>query len=136
MILTRKENERCYLYGSIYTSDEWICDTLEFGSGCQLKADSYILKNSMDAEMKQRVIAIYDLQMNLVSKMVKDNCGMYYNIKIRNENNHICVGFKVESPLLTMYEHSFRIISSHITTADYYGEQVILHIRDIKTVQK
>ena len=72
--------------------------------------------------------------MELVSKMLKDNCSMYYRIKIRNENNYICLGFKVNSPLLTMYEQSFRIISGKITTCEYYGDQAILHIKDIKTI--
>lgn len=134
--LLRKENERCYMYGSIYNGDEWLCDTLEFGSGCQLDAGTYLIKNMIDPVLHQKVIGVYSLKLELLSKMIKDNCSMYHNIKIRNENNYICVGFKVNSPLLTMYEHSFRIISSLITSNDYSGEQTILHIRNIKTAQK
>ena len=132
--LQRKENERYYLYGSICEGDEWVCDSLEFGSGCQLQAGTYILKNLICPDTRQKVIGIYNVKMELVSKMIKDNCSMYHSIKIRNENNYICLGFRVNSPLLTMYEHSFRIISNKITTCEYYGEQAILHIKDIKTI--
>ena len=129
--LFRKQNDYCYLYGSIYDGEEWLCDTLEFGSGYELKADTYILKNLICSDTKQKVIGIYNTKMELVAKMVKDNCQTYYNIKMRKENNNICVGFKVNTPLLEMYEHSFRILSSKITTCDYSGAKSIIHIRNI-----
>lgn len=136
LLLQRKVNEYCYLYGSIFELEEWICDSLEFGQGCQLKAGVYSLSPITDTQTNSRVIGIYDNDKNVLGMIIKDNCQMYHNIKLRKENSNICVGFKVNEPLLVMFEHSMRLLLSKINTALYHGESITITIQDINIAIK
>lgn len=131
--LIRKENDRTYLYGELQIEGEYKCDTLEFGSGCQLPIGSYSIKIGVDKQRQERVMQIYNEDNELVSKFVKDNTYMYHSIRMRYENNHICLGVKVLEPLLQMDRYAAHLIGTEVSGCLSIGENVELLIKnDVK----
>lgn len=131
LTLKRKSNENCYLYGSIWNDNEYVCDTLEFGSGCQLQAGLYYLRLQKNTQSNYMEILINSQTAQTGAKLVKDNCYMYKNIKLRNENSNICIGTKVLEPLLVMNEYVFHSLSVLIAGCQNKGEKIELEITDI-----
>ena len=117
LLLTRNSNDYCYLYGDIYEEEEYICDTLEFGSAVCLPAGVYYLSIGHDQTKNIQVVQITDLLNNIVSKFVTDNTIMYNYIRIRNENNYICIGTKINQSLLAMSEYTTRMFMHKIKHA-------------------
>lgn len=129
--LTRKNNENCYMYGSIWNDKEYVCDTLEFGSGCQLPAGLYYLRLQKNIQLNYIEIIINSQITECTAKLVKDNCYMYKNIKMRYENSNICIGTKILEPLLVMNNYVYHSLSVMIAGCQNAGEKIELEIIDI-----
>lgn len=113
--MIRNNCEYSYLYSSIYANGDYVCDTLEFAHENTLKDGTYTLIIGVDRKKNERIIEIYDFMNNLVSRFVKDNCTMYHNIKMRLVNNHICIGTKVNEPLLVMNQYVAQLLGVQIS---------------------
>lgn len=113
--MIRKECEYSYLYSTISLLGEYVCDTLEFAHENTLPDGTYTLSIGIDRQKNERVILIYDFMNNLVSRFVKDNTYMYHSIKMRNVNNHICIGTKILEPLLVMSQYVAQLLGVEIS---------------------
>jgi hypothetical protein len=99
-ILTRIDNNNCYLRGILTESGKFICDTLEFGNVNRLKCGLYnikiTIKNSFNPYSyreiiteNQKVIQLYDDFKNMLSEINNRTDQIYMNIRIRVNNSNI-----------------------------------------------
>lgn len=125
-----KSNENCYMYGSIYIGDEYVCDTLQFGSDMVLKPDIYVIDIAVDIKLNERYMTISDYMGNVISRFIKKPTFMYKNIEMRVNDNKICLGTKINHPLLTMCDFSTRYLGLKVAGCVSTGEVVYLVIHD------
>ena len=126
--LQREINDRAYLYGSIYVNDEYICDSLEFGSGNELKKGIYsigMLHSDMSVSPE---ICIVNEFAEVISKFVRNNTQRYKEIELRLDNNLICLGLKINTALLVMDEHSNHLLQVKVSGALARNEKVEFEI--------
>ena len=99
-ILTRIDNNNCYLRGKLTESGKWVCDTLEFGNLNRLKVGLYNIKisnkNSFNSYScreiiteSHKVIQLYDDFKNMLSEINNRTDQIYMNIRIRVNNSNI-----------------------------------------------
>lgn len=129
IILDRYSNEYCYLYGTIYDGDEYICDTLEFGSDMAISTGRYQLIIGKSEESYTTIIKVISESGNHVCNMLTDTTYMYHNIKMRKETKDICVGAKCTNPLLTMNEYSARLLKLKVLNYINRGEKCYLLVK-------
>lgn len=112
LTLVRISNISCWCYGSLSDCDEWICDTLEMGDKNCLPDGVYNLQLGTNTKTNERVIEVLSEFGIVISRFIKDNLTVYKNISMRQSNANICIGLKINTPLLVM---------------DMYVEKILLH---------
>ena len=134
--MNRKSNENCYLYSTIYLADEYICDTLEFGSNIALQDGVYSLNLGIDKTKNETVVLVYDFLGNMVSKLVRNNTYLYKEIKMRRETADICVGCKTSLPLLQSDNYAAHLIIVNVSGSLARGIVPKLTIKTPLAIQK
>jgi len=128
--LLRKKNVNCYLYGSIYDGTDFVCDTLEFGSGVQVPAGDYNVFLRRSETTKDNEIILSSQKSEHCTKLVQDNTYMYKEIRMRNENDLICIGLKVNYPTLKMDELIMHRLKTELLGYNNRHEKVTIKIVD------
>lgn len=127
--LIRNENDRCYLYGSLFKDGDFLCDTLEFGSGVELKCGSYTCKILYNYCEIPFCIGIYNETLELVSLFSNNELLKYHEISIRKENANIVVGLRNKGAMLTMCESSYKLLKTYVAGAISGGKKVTLEVK-------
>lgn len=129
IILNRYSNENCYLYGTIYDNEEYVCDTLEFGSEIAIPTGRYELIIGKSEDNYTTVVKALDELGGHVCDFLTDTTYMYRNIKLRQETRNICVGAKCVNPLLVMCEYSARLLKLKVLNYTNRGEKCYLLVK-------
>jgi hypothetical protein len=130
LTLLNESNSHCWLYGRIDLEDEFLCNTLEFGSCIILPPDTYELKLQKDGIYNKMEVCIIDFMGNVKAKLLQSNTWYYKDIELRKETVDICIGLKVLTPRLTMSEYISHLLCVKIAGAMSSGEKVKFIILD------
>ena len=134
--LIRNANENCYCYGSIWKENQFVHDTLEFGASQMLPVGAYSMKICKNEQNNDRFVGIFNESNEKVSEFVKSNEHCWKNIKLRINNNKICIGLKVNDSLLVMAETSSKFFGLEIHGYETIGTICKLIIIETQQVQK
>lgn len=133
--LTRTSNNHCWLLGKIEIGDQYICDSLEFGSKTCLKAGFYSLATRVDKETNTKIIVITDDFGMELSKFVMHNLTLHRNHWIRQENNLITVGTWSKEYQMKCSEYAQKLLLNEVHASEWIHEPIELEIINSEEVQ-
>jgi len=129
--LRRIENCNAWLWGELIIEGVKYCDSLEFGSGIEIKQGLYKLKSCFGKITRIQYIMIFDLEDTFFSSFVRHNNIMFYDIELRLENNYISLGKKKGSAHLINSESIYYKFLKYIENLIENGFQVNLRVNDM-----
>jgi hypothetical protein len=133
-ILTRTSNENCYCYGSLEFENDWHCDTLEMGDENCIPDGEYMLQLGLNERNNTKIVQVVDEFKTVIASFVKDNIQTYKNIEMRVANSNICLGCRINTPLLVMYDYVERTLLQLVSEATWTKEGCKLIIKTSEKV--
>jgi len=121
--LRRIKSERCYLQGKLTTESEFICDTLEFNNELTLEPAIYALQVLRSPDNHEKAVYIFNAIGNPVSKLIRDNTEIIYNVKTRKKNALIEIGLDRNCYELVMFSMINKLIIERIEKATMHNEK-------------
>lgn len=128
LTLTRLRNPYCWLIGKLEVGDEYICDTLEFGSKTCLKAGFYTLETKIDKRTNTRIVVICDDFGMELSRFVMHNLTYHQNKWIRQENNLITVGTWTKEFQMKCSEYANKLLLNEVHAGEWIQQKIQLEI--------
>lgn len=126
--LHRTSNQNCWMYGTISLNDEWLADTLEFGSKIAIPDGDYLLRVGRGSQSNSTVIEVCDNVLNVLAVFTRDCTYYHYNLKLRRESPNICIGMNNSGALLTMPDYSYKLLYMSIQDEIRIGNEPILRV--------
>lgn len=128
--LIRYSNQSCYLFGNLFNEEEFLCDTLEFGSGVQLPVGRYRIESNISNTSSMYPFYIFDNENNKVSSITTADSWIYCGFKLRIESSDIQVGCKLDSSKLVMHEYSTKVLRTLILGYIHKGYTCFINISE------
>lgn len=124
----RCENVRGWLYGKLYFADQFVCDTLEVECSNNIELGEYFMIPHIDEFTGQKYIGIENQFGDELSRIVFVNTEFQNGIEIRQNNNNITVGSRINEPNLVTRQFLFNKIY------DQMQKNLLQKIRTVITI--